>query len=81
MPTTFVKQAKGVSVTRSSSPKGCLVQPCFHQNTPGAGAAKKDSPAKARTRAGEMSRNDSSAGTNNRALIKAISGFEGLSGV
>jgi len=50
-----------------------LVQPCFHQNIPGAGAAKKGSSAKARTRAVAMSRNDSNAGTNNRALIKAIS--------
>jgi AraC-like DNA-binding protein len=48
-----------------------LVQPCFHQNAPG--AAKKGSPAKARTRAVAMGRNDSSAGTDNRALIKAIS--------
>jgi AraC-like DNA-binding protein/ligand-binding sensor protein len=48
-----------------------LVQPCFHQNAPG--TAKKVPPAKARTRAVAMGRNDSSAGTDNRALIKAIS--------
>jgi AraC-like DNA-binding protein len=50
-----------------------LVEPCFHQNGPGTGTAKKGSSAKARTRAVAMSRNDSNAGTNNRALIKAIS--------
>jgi AraC-like DNA-binding protein len=49
--------------------KGCLVEPCFHQNAPG--AAKKVSSAK--TGAVAMSGTDSSAGTNNRALIKAIS--------
>jgi AraC-like DNA-binding protein len=50
-----------------------LVEPCFHQSAPGTGAAKKVSSAKAKTPVVAMNVNGSSAGTNNRALIKAIS--------
>jgi AraC-like DNA-binding protein/ligand-binding sensor protein len=50
-----------------------LAQPCFHQNAPGAVAAKIVFSAKTKTRALAMGGNDGSAGTNNRALIKAIS--------
>jgi AraC-like DNA-binding protein len=50
-----------------------LVEPCFHQDVPGTGAAKKASSAKTRASDVAMNVNGSSAGTNNRALIKAIS--------
>jgi AraC-like DNA-binding protein len=50
-----------------------LVEPCFHQNGPGTGAAKKVSSAKAKTPAVAMNVNGTNTGTNNRALIKAIS--------
>jgi AraC-like DNA-binding protein len=49
-----------------------LVEPCFHQNVPGSGAVKKGSSAKAKSPADAMNVSGS-AGTNNRALIKAIS--------
>jgi AraC-like DNA-binding protein len=49
-----------------------LVEPCFHQNVPGSGAVKKGSSAKAKSPPDAMNVSGS-AGTNNRALIKAIS--------
>ena len=58
--------------TRSHLSQGCLVEPCFHQeDVPGIGAVKKGSSAKAKTPVDAM--NVTGAGTNNRALIKAIS--------
>jgi AraC-like DNA-binding protein len=50
-----------------------LVDPCFHQDVPGPRAAKKGSSAKAKTQAVAMNVMGGSTGTNNRALIKAIS--------
>ena len=73
MPTTIAKRVKGVPAACSSPAKDCLVEPCFHQDVPGTGAVKKGASAKAKTRPVAMSGSDSSAGTNNRALIKAIS--------
>ena len=60
-------------MTREPSPKGCLVEPCFHKHDAGTGTAKKGPSAKARTPAVTMGAGSTSAGTNNRALIKAIS--------
>ena len=73
MPTTIAKRVKGVPAARSSPAKGCLAEPCFHQNVPGTGAAKKGASAKARASVVAMNAMGSSTGTNNRALIKAIS--------
>jgi len=62
-----------VPATRSHPSQDYLVEPCFHQNVPGTGAAKKVSSARAKTQAVAMNVNVTGAGTNNRALIKAIS--------
>jgi AraC-like DNA-binding protein len=50
-----------------------MVEPCFHQDVPGTVAAKKVASAKARASVVAIGGNGGSAGTNNRALIKAIS--------
>ena len=59
--------------TQDSLLEGCLAEPCFHQNAPGTGAAKKVSSDKAKSSTVAMNVNAGSSGTNNRALIKAIS--------
>ena len=50
-----------------------MVEPCFHQDVPGTVAAKKVASAKARASVVAIGGNGGNAGTNNRALIKAIS--------
>ena len=72
MPTTIVKEGKGTPAAPPAL-QGCLAEPCFHQNVPGTGAAKKNPSAKARASVAAMSGNGNSSGNNNRALIKAIS--------